>query len=314
MDRYLDFNTYLREIYGERVQKIPLDAGMTCPNRDGTLSRGGCIYCDSRGSGTGAMIDGGLSISEQMRLGSEFAAKRYGAEKFIAYFQSFSNTYAALERLKNLYDQALRFPGVVGLSVGTRPDCVTPEILELLSSYRNRFPVWLELGLQSAHDATLLRINRGHDAAAFDRAAALADACGLNVCAHVVLGLPGETKAMMMDTAGHLASLPVKGLKIHSLYIVKGTALETMYEKGLYECLTREAYVELVVDFLERTPPHVVIQRLTGDPVSSELRAPEWVRHKRKNLKLIRDRLKERNTWQGKEHQPFIAGPGGSAS
>jgi radical SAM protein (TIGR01212 family) len=314
MDRYLDFNTYLREVYGERAQKIPLDAGMTCPNRDGTLSRRGCIYCDSRGSGTGAMIDGGLSVPEVMRKGAEFAAKRYGAEKFIAYFQSFSNTYAALERLKNLYDQALRFPGVVGLSVGTRPDCVTPEILELLSSYRNRFPVWLELGLQSAHDATLLRINRGHDAAAFDRAAALANACGLNVCAHVVLGLPGETKAMMMDTASHLASLPVKGLKIHSLYIVKGTALETMYEKGLYECLTREAYVELVVDFLERTPPHVVIQRLTGDPVLSELRAPEWVGHKRKNLKLIRDRLKERTTWQGKEHQPFIAGPGGSAS
>jgi uncharacterized protein len=314
MKRYRDFNTYLREIHGERVQKIPLDAGMTCPNRDGSLSREGCIYCDRRGSGTGAMIDGGLSIAEQMRKGSEFAAKRYGAKSFIAYFQSFSNTYAPLGTLRSLYDQAAGFPGVVGLSVGTRPDCVTPESLGLLRSYRRRFPVWLELGLQSAHDATLLRINRGHDVASFDRAVAMADACGLNVCAHVILGLPGETRTMMMETARHLASLPLEGVKIHALYIVKGTALEAMHEKGLYECLTREAYVDMVVDFLEWTPPGVVIQRLAGDPVLSELCAPEWVKHKGDNLKLIRERLEERNTWQGKKHRPFIAGPGGSAS
>jgi uncharacterized protein len=301
MKRYRDFNTYLREIFGERVQKITLDAGLTCPNRDGTVSRGGCIYCDSRGSGTGAMSHQGLSIQEQMRKGCEYAGKRYGAEKFIAYFQSFSNTYAPLGTLKNLYDQALMHPGVVGLSVGTRPDCITPEILGLLSSYRNRFLVWLELGLQSAHDATLQRINRGHDAACFDRAVAMADVRGLNGCAHVILGLPWETRTMMIETSRHLAGLPVKGLKIHALYIVKGTALAAMYEKGLYQCLTREEYVELVVDFLEVIPSHVVIQRLTGDPPELELHSPEWVRDKGLNLKLIRERLEERNTWQGRK-------------
>jgi uncharacterized protein len=314
MKRYRDFNTYLKEIFGERVQKITLDAGLTCPNRDGTLSKGGCIYCDSRGSGTGAMTHHGLSIQAQMERGSEFAEKRYGAEKFIAYFQSFSNTYAPLGILKTLYDKALTHPGVVGLSVGTRPDCVTPEILGLLSTYRDRFLVWLELGLQSAHDRTLQRINRGHDAACFDRAVAMAHASGLNVCAHVILGLPGETRAMMIETARHLACLPVKGLKIHALYILRGTPLAAVYEKGRYQCLTRQEYVELVVDFLERIPPHVVIQRLTGDAVQSELQAPEWVQDKKMNLRLIRERLEERDTWQGKEFQPFIAGLGESAS
>jgi uncharacterized protein len=314
MQRYRDFGTYLKEIFGERVQKVTLDAGLTCPNRDGTLSRGGCIYCDSRGSGSGAMIRHGLSIREQMERGTEWARKRYGAEKFIAYFQSFCNTYAPPGALKALYEQALTHPGVVGLSVGTRPDCVTSEITALLSSYRNRFLVWLELGLQSAHDATLRRINRGHDAACFDRAVAMAHAAGLNVCAHVILGLPGETRSMMIQTACRLASLPVKGLKIHALYVVKGTALAAMYEKGLHQCLTRQEYVELVVDFLERIPPYVVIQRLTGEALESELRAPEWVKDKGVNLGLIREKLKERDTWQGKEHRSFIAGPGGWAS
>jgi len=259
------------------------------------------------------MIRQGLSIHEQMARGCAFARKRYGAEKFIAYFQSFTNTYAPLPTLKHLYDQALAHPGVVGLSVGTRPDCITPEILGLLSAYQDRYLVWLELGLQSAHDATLDRINRGHDVACFDRAVVMADGLGLNVCAHVILGLPGETRAMMLETARHFASLPLKGIKIHALYIVRGTPLSTMYERGHYRCLTREEYVELAIDFLERIPPHVVIQRLTGDPVQSELHAPEWVRDKGTNLKLIRDKMKERDTWQGKECGAFIAGLGGQA-
>jgi len=299
--RYRDYNTYLREIFGERVQKIPLDGGFTCPNRDGTLSTGGCIYCDSRGSGTGAMIKRGLSVREQMAKGCDFARRRYGAEKFIAYFQSFTNTYGPPPALKHLYDQALDNPGVVGLSVGTRPDCVTPEILEILSGYQGRFLVWLELGLQSAHDETLRCINRGHDAACFDRAVFTASDRGLSVCAHVILGLPGETRAMMMETARHISSLPLKGIKIHALYVVRGTPLSEMYERGQYRCLSREEYVESAIDFIERIPPGLVIQRLTGDPVHSELHAPEWVKDKKANLKLIRERLKERDTWQGKE-------------
>jgi radical SAM protein (TIGR01212 family) len=301
--RYRDFNSYLREIFGERIQKITLDAGFTCPNRDGSVGRGGCIYCDSRGSGTGAMIHEGLSIREQMVKGSEFARKRYGAKKFIAYFQSFSNTYGPLSVLKDLYDQALSLPGVVGLSVGTRPDCISGDILSLLRSYQDRYLVWLELGLQSAHDATLVFIRRGHDVACFDRSVWMAESVGLRVCAHVILGLPGETRPMALDTARHLASLPLKGVKIHALYIVKGTPLSVMYEKGQFRCMTREEYVEWVVDFLEIIPSHVVVQRLTGDPLHAELLSPEWVKEKGKNLSLIRQRLKERDTWQGRKYR-----------
>ncbi len=303
MKRYRDFNTYLREIFGERVQKITLDAGFTCPNRDGSIGRGGCIYCDNRGSGTGAMIGRGLSLREQMMKGAEFARKRYGAEKFIAYFQSFTNTYGPLPVLKDLYDQALSHPGVVGLSVGTRPDCISSDILGLLRSYQDRFLVWLELGLQSAHDATLLLIRRGHDVACFDRSVWMAESLGLNVCAHVILGLPGESRVMSGETARHLASLPLKGVKIHALYVVKQTPLSAMYERGQFECISREEYAERVVDLLEMIPSDVVVQRLTGDPVCAELLSPDWVKEKAKNLKLIRQRLEERDAWQGKKFQ-----------
>jgi len=298
--RYRDFNTYLREIFGERVQKISLDAGLNCPNRDGTLSNKGCIYCDSRGSGTGAMIDRGLSIDEQMEQGRRLMAKRYGAKKFIAYFQSFTNTYAPVHRLKELYDLALNHTGVVDLSVATRPDSVSLETLTLLGSYRQDYLVWVEYGLQSSHDITLSRINRGHDAACFAKSVHMASDFGLNVCTHIILGLPGETRQMMLQTAKFLSGLPVNGVKIHLLHIVKDTPLATLHEKGVYRCLDRDEYVELVVDFLELLPPGMVIQRLTGDPIGTELVAPLWAKNKSENLRLIRQRLEERQTWQGR--------------
>ena len=306
--RYHDLNSYLREIFGERVQKISLDAGFNCPNRDGTISSKGCIFCDSRGSGTGAMINRGLSINEQIVEGRRFAEKRYKARKFIAYFQSFTNTYAPLSGLKELYDQALNHPGMVGLSVATRPDCVNEEILGLLSSYCKDYLIWIEYGLQSAHDITLNKINRGHDVACFEKSVQMANDYGLNICAHIILGLPGETRQMMLETALFLAGLPVKGIKIHLLYIVKGTPLATLYEEGSYGCLERDEYVDLVVDFLEVLPPDMIIHRLTGDPISSELVAPLWAMEKTENLKRIRGRLKERDTWQGKKYQKSTVG------
>jgi radical SAM protein (TIGR01212 family) len=308
MKRYRDFNSYLREIFGERVQKIPLDAGLICPNRDGTISDKGCIYCDSRGSGTGAMLNQGRSIDEQITEGRRFMAKRYQAKKFIAYFQSFTNTYAPLPRLKELYDQALNYPWMVGLSVATRPDCVDQEILGLLSSYQENYLVWIEYGLQSAHDGTLSRINRGHDVASFERSVRMADNQGLNICAHIILGLPGETHQMMLKTALFLGALPIHGVKIHLLYVVKGTPLAALYEKGEYRCLERDDYIELVLDFLQVLPPTMVIHRLTGDAIGSELVAPLWAKHKSENLKLIRERLEERNTWQGKLYVKSTAG------
>jgi len=303
MKRYRDYNTYLREIFGERVHKISLDAGLSCPNRDGKLSREGCIFCDRRGSGTGAFIDRRLSIGEQIEQSKIYLRKRYRTNKFIAYFQSFTNTYGSVSTLKKLYDQALTYDDIVGLSVATRPDCVDGDILRLLKSYKDLALVWLEYGLQSAHDKTLATINRGHDVACFERAVLMARKWDLNVCAHIILGLPGENQKMMLETAGFLAHLPIQGIKIHLLYVTKATPLAKEYKNGKFRCLEREEYIDLVVDFLEILPPQMVIQRLTGDPGIAELLAPSWAREKSKNLMLIRRRLEERDTWQGKKYE-----------
>lgn len=308
MKRYRDYNTYLREIFGERVQKISLDAGLGCPNRDGTISDKGCVFCDSRGSGTGAMIHDAISVQEQITRGKAFIRKRYKAKKFIAYFQSFTNTYAPLPKLRTLYDQALESEDMVGLSVATRPDAVDKDVLNLLSSYKRDYLVFLEYGLQSAHDRTLTRINRGHDVACFERSVLTAAPYGLHICAHVILGLVGEDREMMLQTAEFISRLPVQGVKIHLLYIVKGTPLETMYERGEIRCLEREEYADLVVDFLELLPPDMVIHRLTGDPVPSELVAPSWANEKTQNLRLIHERLERRKTCQGSHYQRYFAG------
>jgi radical SAM protein (TIGR01212 family) len=226
-------------------------------------------------------------------------ARRYVAKKFIAYFQSFSNTYAPIERLRELYDVALAFPEVVGLSIGTRPDCLSVKVLDLLAGYAHNRLVWLELGLQSAHEATLQRINRRHDVACFTAAATRAAARGLKVVAHVILGLPGEGPRQMMATAEYLGGLPLHGLKIHLLYVAKETGLACLYEAGEYVCLSEDQYVNLVVDFIERLPPHLVIHRLTGDPHPEELVAPAWCLDKTRVLKLIREEFAHRGTHQG---------------
>ena len=308
MKPYRDFNTYLREQFGERVQRISLDAGLGCPNRDGTVSTGGCIYCDGRGSGTGALTEGRESISRQISKAEAFIRKRYKARKFIAYFQSFTNTYAPVSQLKRLYDEALNHPRMVGLSVGTRPDCVDEEILEMIAGYRKEYLVWMEYGLQSAHDETLHAINRGHSVACFEQAAHLTHDLGIDICAHVILGLPGEDRPMMLETARFIANLPVHGVKIHSLYVIRGTPLGERYKTGEFRCLDRDEYADLVVDFLELLPPDVVIQRLTGDPGRSDLLAPDWTIRKMENLKCIQDTFKRRQTWQGRLHPESTTG------
>lgn len=297
--RITDLNSYLRGIFGCRVQKISVDAGLSCPNRDGTIAAGGCIYCNPHGSGTGAHARG-RSITEQLEAGKTAMVRRYRARKFIAYFQSFSNTHAPLSHLRALYDEALAVDGIVGLSIGTRPDCVSEPILALLQEYARRHLVWVEYGLQSARDATLAGINRGHDSACFLNAVAATRARGLPVCAHIILGLPNETRADMQFTAATLAAAEVDGVKIHSLYVVKGTRLEAQFKAGHYRCLEREEYADLVVDVLERLPARVVIQRLTGDPHPDELTAPDWCRDKRASLVAIRIAMERRDTWQGK--------------
>lgn len=298
-NRYHDLNTYLRSMFGCRVQKIAVDAGLSCPNRDGTLATGGCIYCNARGSGTGAHIRR-QSITEQLIRGKKWLIKRYKAKKFIAYFQSFSNTYAPVETLEQLYEEALAVAGIVGLSIGTRPDCVDEDILDLLASYTRKYLIWVEYGLQSAHDVTLARINRGHTFHSFRQSVAATRGRGINICAHVILGLPGETPEQMLETARILAGLGINGIKIHLLYVVKGTPLETLYHDGRYQCLEQQAYVDLVCRFLELLPPEVVIQRLTGDPHPDELVAPVWSLDRNQTFALIKDKLEREDSWQGK--------------
>lgn len=296
--RYRDLNTALREHFGCRVQKITLDAGMTCPNRNGTVGMGGCIYCNVRGSGTG--LSQHYTITEQLERGKERLARRYKAKKFIAYFQSFSNTYGSLQDLEALYLEALAVEDVVGLAIGTRPDCVPDGVLDLLSELNQRTYLWVEYGLQSIHNRTLQLINRGHDVAAFFDAVERSRQRDLDICVHVILGLPGEDKTNMLATARALGKLDIQGVKIHLLYVIKETALAQLYLRGDYRCLSREEYVDIVCEFLTLLPPQVVIHRLTGDPHPEELLAPKWAMDKQTNLQAIRKTLQSRDLWQGK--------------
>jgi hypothetical protein len=296
---YRDFNSALREQFGCRVQKITLDAGLTCPNRDGTLARGGCVYCNEKGSGTGA-ASRVLSISDQIRNAKSFLAKRYKAKAFIAYFQSYSNTYAPLPILEPLYEEALADPDVVGLSIGTRPDCVEEPVLDLLGDYARNRLIWLEYGLQSAHDETLAHIRRGHSVAAFTDAVRRTRLRGLPVCAHVILGLPGEDREKMLATGRFLADSDIQAVKIHLLYVIRGTALDRWYQSGRYRCLTRDEYVSVVSEFLTLLPPEMIIQRLTGDPHPEELVAPQWALEKRRNLTAIHETMAAHGLFQGK--------------
>lgn len=227
--------------------------------------------------------------------------RKYKARGFLAYFQAFTNTYAPLDRLRALYDEAISVEGVLGLCIGTRPDCVNDKILDLIASYRDRFMVWVEYGLQSANDETLKRINRGHDFSTFRKAVEETHRRGILVCAHVIIGLPGEGPEDIHLTASRIAPLPIDGVKIHSLYVLKGTKLEEMVLKGLYSPWSQGDYVDAVCDFLERIPARWVVQRLTGDPpLSAELLAPSWALQKTETIQMISRRLQQRDTWQGR--------------
>jgi len=295
---YRDYNSYLRETFGCRVQKISLDAGLGCPNRDGTVGRGGCIYCNEKGSGTGAGRVAG--ISEQIRTGKELLARKYKARKFIAYFQSFSNTYAPFPRLAALYREALTDSDIVGLSIGTRPDCVSDETLDHLAMLSKTHLIWLEYGLQSARDETLERIRRGHSVAAFMDAVKRTRERKIPVCVHVILGLPGEDIEDMLYTARFLALQDIQAVKIHLLYVIRGTALDEMYRSGAYSCLSREGYAAAAGEFLALLPPHIIVQRLTGDPHPEELVSPLWALDKQRNLEAVRAYMENNGLYQGK--------------
>lgn len=297
--RYRDLNTFLRKYFGERVQKISIDAGFTCPNRDGTISRGGCIYCNPKGSGTGVFSEG-ISVRSQLEAGKKRLGKRYKAKKFLAYFQSYTNTYGDYRTLEKIYDEALSVDGVCGLSIGTRPDCIDEKKIGLFENYAEKGSlVWIEYGLQSIHDKTLVKINRGHDFKCFEKAWKLTRNRGIYTCVHVILGLPGETRADMIETARVLSDMGVEGVKLHLLYVVKGTLLEKAFIKKNFRCLTQKEYVEIAADFIENISGGMVVHRVTGDPHIDELVAPFWSLRKDETLTMINKQLESRGTRQG---------------
>lgn len=295
---YLTFSDFLKSKFGQKVYKVTLDAGFSCPNRDGTLSSDGCIFCDDSGSFS-RLYSPKLSIEEQLRVGMSKIKDRYHAEKFLAYFQAYTNTYKPVEELKQIYDKVF-VEDIVGMSIGTRPDCVDEEKLDLISSYavENRF-IQVEYGIQSVHDKTLKFINRGHDFACFEKACKASKDRGLTVCAHVILGLPNESYDDMMQTAKTLASMGIDGIKIHMLAVMEGTKIHKMFNDGKINLMSEEDYITTVCDFLELLPPDMVVQRLAGNG-KRELRIqPRWLGKKLELVGKMEKEFERRGTKQG---------------
>lgn len=296
--RYNTFSNELKRAFGCKVQRISVDAGFTCPNRDGSLSAEGCIFCGGHGSGSHG-IRRDLDISGQIEDGKEVMRRKYRAYKFLAYFQAYSNTYAAVSSLEALFDEALSVPDVAGVIIATRPDCLPDDVLDYLQELSHRSYLWLELGVQSVHDRSLELINRQHDHSCSVDAIKRCKSRGLRVCAHIILGLPGETRGEMLTMAGEMNHLGVDGVKLHLLHVMKGTRLAQMYEKGEVTLMGRDDYAGLVCDFLELLDPHILIHRLTGDGGQDSLVAPLWSLKKFEILNLIDAEMERRGTSQG---------------
>lgn len=295
--RYNQFSAHLKNKFGVKVYKITLDAGFSCPNRDGTISTGGCIFCDDGGSFSQAHSNL-LSIQEQVDIGAKTLKERFKAEKFMSYFQAFSNTYKPVNELETIYNSALNHQDIVGISIGTRPDCIDDDKIKLISSYKNDYYTWVEYGLQSIHDKTLLKINRGHDYDCFLRAYEKTKEAGINVCVHVIFGL-WETHDEIMQTAQELARLGVDGVKIHMLCALQNTKLAKMYEAGEINFMSEDEYIQTVCDFLEYLPKETTIHRLAGNGFSKTLIAPRWLGKKLDCLNKIDREFINRNSYQG---------------
>lgn len=295
--RYNQYSAYLKNKFGVKVYKITLDAGFSCPNRDGTISKGGCIFCDDGGSFSQAHSNL-LSIEEQVQEGIKNLSERFKAQKFMSYFQAYSNTYKPVKELEKIYNSSLSDTRVIGLSIGTRPDCVDDEKLSLIADYKNDYYTWIEYGLQSIHDKTLKKINRGHDFDCFLRSYEKTKEKGINVCVHVIFGL-WETHDEIMQTAQTLAKLKVDGIKIHMLCALDNTKLAELYNAGEINFMSEEEYIKTVCDFLEYLPPTTTIHRLAGNGLKKNLIAPRWLGKKMDCLNKIDRELTARKSFQG---------------
>lgn len=295
--RYRHLNEYYKEKFGERVLKICVNAGFTCPNRDGTCGTGGCIFCSEKGSGDHLNFQNDIPQQVKDFLNS-YRGQR--ANKFIVYFQNFTNTYDTIENLKKKYDSALIDDRIIGIAIATRPDCVNKDVIKLLKSYTQKYYVMVELGLQTSNDKTGKLINRGYTSDDFIKAVKLLNEAEIDVVAHIMVGLPGESNQDIQNTVTFLNAYNIQGLKIHSTYVVKDTVLAQMYENGEYFPITLEDYIENVAYILTHISPQIVIHRISGDAPKESLLAPDWNLHKKWILNGIEKTLKEKILWQGK--------------
>lgn len=298
--RYFDYNFFLRQKFGQRIQKVSLDAGFTCPNVDGRVAYGGCTFCDNRSFSPSRRVPRG-DIRDQLDEGIRRLKWRYKVDRFVAYFQPATNTYAPADRLRALYEQALDHPQVVGLAIGTRPDCVPPDVLDLLEDVGRRTYLTVEYGLQTMHDRSLVAMNRGHDHAATIDAIERSRGRGFEICVHVVLGLPGESHADILATAREVARLRVDAVKLHNLYVVHGTPLADDVAAGRAHLMSSAEYVRAVVDFIEFLPPSCVIERVSGEAPPKYLVGPAWCLDKSALKTAIETEFTRRDTWQGRK-------------
>lgn len=299
--RYYSLDYYLKSTFGEKVYRLSLNGGMTCPNRDGSIDTRGCIFCSAGGSGDFAAAPS-LSITEQITEAKSRIAAKSSCRKYIAYFQAYSNTYASADYLRQIFTEAISHPDIVALSIATRCDCLADDILDLLEELNQQKPVWIELGLQTIHDDTLKAIRSGFVLSQYETAVFSLHARGIDVITHLILGLPGETKEMMLASVSHIAELPIQGVKLHLLHVLRDTDLGRLYEKASFPIFSLEEYCDFVTDCITLLPPDIVIHRLTGDGPRSLLLAPLWSTDKKRVLNTIQKSFRERNLWQGKHY------------
>lgn len=295
---YYSANNYYKKTFGEKIYKISLNGGMTCPNRDGTLGSNGCIFCSNTGSGDFA-ANAEKTIEKQIDEGIERVKNKISTGKYIGYFQSFTNTYASVDYLRTLFTQAIKHPSIVGLSIATRPDCLGGEVIALLEELQQSKPIIVELGLQTIHPSTAAYIRRGYDLSVFDEGIKKLKDIGVHIVVHTILGLPGETQAMMLETADYVAHSSADGIKLQLLHVLKDTDLAKDYKKHKFAVLTPEAYVDILCACIKRLPPNMVIHRLTGDGPKKLLVAPLWSADKKRVLNTIQQTLRKRSIIQG---------------
>lgn len=295
---YNFFGDYLRNKFEGKIFKLPVNAGLSCPNRDGTLGNDGCIFCSNDGSAAATCV--GEDIHRQMQAAKDLHRRADSNTRYIVYFQAFTNTYARLDKLKELYSSALVGKNAAGLMIATRPDCLPDEVIELIASYnKDDFELWVELGMQTCHDKSLRFLNRRHTHAVTEDAVRRLAAKGIKVCLHIILGIPQETWQDMMETADKVSAMQCDGVKLHHLYVIKGTPLEKIYAQGNIPMLSLKEYVSAVCDFIERLRPDILIHRLMGNAASEKLAAPLWGLEKGTVLKAVTDEFTKRQTFQG---------------